>query len=297
MNRTKFPVKRRRTKFPSRNDRIRLIYPEYNWFEVQQPPYDQSQGEKLYNNVLWRERMRICRTNPQSPASALEDIACEINARVKITVHEVFKIGELLCIAKGICQQEGRGFQDWIHKTFKFSYPLAINFMNVYKQCMGLFDVAVHVHVSILYKISGPSFPEELRTFLLTQGNLEEITCSHVDNLYKKYKEGGYKFEAIADDINNKNHKQNVFRQTQRNINYCQQMLRVFDSLYNKLDYRTEYGDIEILDETDLEPESHQIQLLLFQIVVPAIDNLKQAIKESKKILDQVSRDINLSLR
>jgi hypothetical protein len=62
--------------------------------------------------------------------------------------------------------------------------------MNVYTQCMGIRDVAMHLPISILYKISKPSFPEELRYYLLSERNLEDISCNHVDRLYKKYRKG-----------------------------------------------------------------------------------------------------------
>jgi len=123
-------------------------------------------------------------------------LAEEIRVRIKITKREIFTIGELLYEAKKILQG---GFKQWIADNFDFSYDTAHNFMNVYQCCLGHNDLVENVKSSILYKLSAPSFPDELREFLFSQGGLVKMTNRKLEEILKKYKEGG--IDSIKDDF------------------------------------------------------------------------------------------------
>ena len=88
-------------------------------------------------------------------------MANEINVNAIILKKQLLKIGGLLTEAKKIT---GHGnFQNWVEHNCDFSYQTANNFMNVYKQCYGFPDVVEAIPSSVLYTISAPKFPNELR--------------------------------------------------------------------------------------------------------------------------------------
>ena len=91
--------------------------------------------------------------------------------------------------------------------TFRMdtNYDTANNFINVYKRLFGHQELVEKVKSSILYKISAPSFPEELTEYLLSRGGLREITNKKLDELVKLYREEGLDaiepiFEKVAEN-------------------------------------------------------------------------------------------------
>jgi hypothetical protein len=262
---------------------------DWDWNEPERP-YLEMPEKSLYDKVLWREEARSLGISYGTSNLSLDDIKLEIKGRIRITKNEVFKIGELLVLAKPLCQQARIHFQDWINANFEFSYETANNFMNVYKQCMGVRDIAMHLPLSVLYKISKPNFPEELRDWLLAQGNLEEISIDHVDGLLNKYREGGFKFEAVEDDIKEINRRYIVFRQTHDNIKICESTLQSLLYVKGKL----KYSEIELDwdDSSDMQPEASEITRNIYQTFDKCIAGLKETIKESNKILDACYKEI-----
>jgi hypothetical protein len=279
-----------RTKFP-RNEIFRKLFPPHDWdWEQPKRPYLELPEEALYNDVLSREKNRTVILNCTTPASILDSIAGLINARVKITINEIFKIGELLHVAKPYCQQAGIGYRDWVTKKFTFSYETSINYVHVYEQCMGVREIAIHLPMTVLYKISRPSFPDDLRDWLLAQGNLEEISCNHVDKLFKKYRSGEFKFEAIEDDINKINRSYKVFRQTHSNLRTCEKLLKSIIQLEEKLDYPNYEVDWD--DPNEIEPEAVEITKMVFATFDEIINKLKVTVKESNRKLDHYHNQI-----
>lgn len=178
---------------------------DYRFDDRGKDPFDENQCyyASMYHKALKCEQLRVIWTSNQSmadqPKEFLDRLATEIKCRIKITQSEIFKIGEILVLAKKVCQQNNLGFKDWIRDTFDFSYETANNFMNVYTHCMGNRHVALKMKPSLLYKVSSPSFPDELREWLFEKGNLSKITNGKLKGLQQKFKKGGW--EAIQEDV------------------------------------------------------------------------------------------------
>lgn len=215
----------------------------------------------------------------------LDHIRDEILIRIKITKQEIFKIGELLVHAKHVCQESGLGYEDWIKDNFDFSLKTANNFVNVFQQCMGIRDVAIHLPTSILYQISAPSFPKELKDFLITNGNLEKITNGHFKKLTQKYKEGGFK--AIEPDMKEINHTYTMKRHTQYTLDICQNAYDILNDLRKKINQRSKQTSHDA-HNFDTLPESDEINTKLLLALEDAGNILFCAINESEDILKQI---------
>lgn len=164
---------------------------------------DKDRYKSMYHKALKLEQLRVIQSSnnfmSEHPKDFLDLLADEIKCRVKITQSEIFKIGEILVLAKKICQQNNLGFKDWIKDTFDFSYETANNFMNVYTHCFGFRHIALKMKPSLLYKVSSPSFPDELREWVFEKGNLSRITNGELTGLQQKFKKGGW--EAVQEDV------------------------------------------------------------------------------------------------
>lgn len=245
-------------------------------------------GSSLYDEALSLEEERVYELGALEPAKQLEWVKGEILVRLKITKNEIFKIGELLWMAKRICQQEGMKFQEWIRENCDFSYETANNFMNVFKYCFGMRDVALKISSSILYKISAPGFPEELRDYLFEQGQLEEMTNGRLRELTKRYKEGG--FEAIEDDIQELHRGHLVYRQTCFTLDMCENALRTLEGLQQKIKQRGRGRAYSIPIEDQIksdEPEAFGVNMELSSALQTGIDALEKATRESHYTLGQ----------
>lgn len=160
--------------------------------------------------------------DPGQARRLLEGIAEEIRVRVKITKNEIFTIGGLLLEAKQLTRGE---FQKWIEENLDFSYETALNFMQVYQCCFGHREVLREVKASVLYRISAPGFPEELREHLFANGGaLEQMNNKQINQLVEKYKQGG--FEAVREAMERMNDV----------VNYYDQMAYILDALKRIID-------------------------------------------------------------
>ena len=154
--------------------------------------------EEHYDNLMKQDYdratyLRLVRIHsyPYGHEARLPDIVEEIYYRVRITKKEIFNIGELLVEAKQIV---GHGnFKKWIADYFDFSYETAKNFMNVYAACLAEPDVVTTMKASVLYRISAPGFPEDLREYIFEQG---DISLSRVDDFWRKDKTGELDLES-----------------------------------------------------------------------------------------------------
>jgi len=246
-------------------------------------------NSSLYDDALRAEEVRAFELTSLEPATRLEMIEKEVKLRVKITKNEIFKIGELLCLAKNICKQEGTKFQEWILERFDFSYETAHNFMNVYIHCYGLRTVAMSVKASILYKIAAPSFPEELREYLFTQGRLDKLTNKAFGKITAKYKEGG--LEAIEEEVAELNRASLACRQTCYTLDMVENCLRTLEALKQKIEARGRNdgcaGMIEFAEQIKSdEPVAAKINSLLWNAFNTATETIEKAMKESEDILE-----------
>jgi hypothetical protein len=223
--------------------------------------------DSLYDKVAELEQQRAY------SGYDLRNLAIEINARVKITTDEIFKIGELLYRAKKLCSQEKIKFQDWIEKSVNFSYETANNFMHVFRYCFGLRHVAMQVSPSILYKVSAPGFPEEFRDYLFRTGRLEKMTNGMLGAITKRYREGGY--DAIRADVEKLNDFILLQRQTRYTFDLCHNALKTLQAMKTKLP-NMERAFIE----DDFQPEALAINKRLVTTLEGSIAALDKAIKE-----------------
>ncbi len=91
----------------------------------------------------------------------LDSLAEEITHRSNALKHQIYEIGRLLCDVKKLLPH-GK-FDEWVEKKTSFSKSTAINFMRVYKTCLGYPEVVQFFKPSDLYIISAPNFPEDFR--------------------------------------------------------------------------------------------------------------------------------------
>jgi len=124
--------------------------------------------------------------NPQQ-LPLIED---EIKARIRRTKKEIYKIGELLVKAKSLVPP-GK-FKSWIKENFEdLSYPTAVNFMRVYKCCLGRPSIVQTIGISILYQITAPSFPRDLRKHIFEHGDIpRKIRNKDMKEIAERFKRG-----------------------------------------------------------------------------------------------------------
>ena len=152
--------------------------------------------DNIYARAESLRNLRIHNALEYGNPDRLQLLVEEINVRHLIMRREVFTIGELLYEARDILKGK---FQKWIQENFDFSYDTANNIIHVYQCCGAHKDLVKNLNPTFLYRLSAPSFPEELRESLFAQGNLENMKLEHLKALLTEYKEKG--FEAIKDKL------------------------------------------------------------------------------------------------
>lgn len=152
-------------------------------------------GRTIYDKLIAARKERKYLFSGDD-AEYLRSIADEVKLHIKITTLSIFAIGELLFEAKRlIAKKRVPGtFQGWIGENFDFSYDTAQNFMHVYTACLGHRHLLEGVKPTILYRISEPAFPGELRDALFSNGAeaLKKMTNRDVTKLARKYEKEGW---------------------------------------------------------------------------------------------------------
>lgn len=255
-------------------------FPQGSYFDEQYKKMDSSPF--LYDLAYKLEIKGSYDLEELNDDEKLSRIVEVIKIRTKITALEAFKIGRLLHIAKSICNSKHIRFRKWITENFDFSYETGINFVHVYQNCLGMVDVAVHLPLSLLYKISQPSFPKELREFLFTQQNISSITVVNLKDLSDRYKKGG--FEAIRESVEKWNFEFDIYEQTRFVIDRCKGLVNEMKS--NKYQIMNKYGyykeDRFIQKDRELLPISNEINKKLLNAIHEGIGILENAIKEAE---------------
>lgn len=255
----------------------------YNFQEDWRDPENGIIHDHIYEESKFHEEQEAFDLVSLEPETQLNQIAKHIKLRIKITQYEIFKIGELLTMAKKICRENKMGFKEWIDQNFDISYETANNFMNVFKQCFGQRKVALKIPPTILYKVSAPNFPEELREYLFERANFNELTNGKLANLKKRYDEGG--LEAIIDDIEEINRATIVERQLKRRFDLVENYLRHLYEIIQK--YKNDYTGNEVvefeLQLESLEPEAKKITKGLYQALETSYIELESSLKDVSK--------------
>ncbi len=148
----------------------------YPFLDVEQKIGSTENLMKLYNEAMEEEKFRAYEFNSLGPDVQLEYIADKIPLRTKISNRERFIIGDMLHIAKRICQQLKIGFQKWIEDKTDITYETAKNYMHLYTYSLGYLELALNIDPTLLYKISAPGFDQELRDWLFKNANLCNIS-------------------------------------------------------------------------------------------------------------------------
>lgn len=179
----------------------------------------------------------------------LDDLAAEIKLRGKICKREIFKVGELLTEAKRLT---GHGnFKQWVEDNCDFSYETANNFMNAYKYCLGYFEFLETIPSSIIYMVSSPNFPSDLREYLFTTGEIKLINVrDELRDLLEKYKNSEIDFTSpelnklfkVKRDDNAFNHYINL-------LDSLQQELTKYFNIFDNLDHPIKYIPKEVTQE------------------------------------------------
>lgn len=161
--------------------------------------------------------------------------------------------------------------------------------MHVFIHCIGLRDMALEIPTSILYQISAPSFPQELRDYLLMSGNLKKISNKEIKKLVQKYQEEG--IESIEKDIDELTRCNIVLRQVHYTFDLCESVLRILDDLEQKIKSRGQsniWAFDEYKDQTQYhQPEAAQINLRLYDAVINAFSTLDGAVSASRREIDE----------
>lgn len=263
-----------------RNVRTKDGPPEYVFEAERRDPKDFLSGS-VYDVANRLEEETMFEIDGYEPTAILNHIAEEIKIRIRITGNEIFKIGELLCKAKKVCQANKISFKEWISKNCKFSYETAINFMHTFKYCMGFRYIAYEIPPSILYKISQPSFPEELREFLFTHGGLESMSNGTLNKLAKKAKVEG--IEAIEEEVEEIGKQSQVYHQTSNIMDMFEHLLRTLVDAKSRLENDGRYDFKSRIEGFQELPK--EINIRLFAALEEAIMILKTPYDKSWKEL------------
>lgn len=269
--------KLRRTKFPIKRS------PTPDHFEKEMEGLGIELGKSIYEEANQHEDIELFEIDGFNTEDQLQSIAEQIRVRTKISQREIFKIGGLLCRAKQICIKDQIGFKDWIDKTFDFCYKMANNFMNVHKYCLIYQNAAVQIPRSILYKISAPNFPEELRQYVFETADFDELTNKKFAKLKKKYDEDG--LEALDGHIKEMSRAELVKRQIASRLDLTENILRKMKQLNDKFRagiYGQELVAFEVQMDS-LEPEASEISKSLYRVIEQSYNAIKKALKEAEQ--------------
>jgi hypothetical protein len=242
--------------------------------------FEPGQGVSLYNYTLQAQNDRIFHADAND-ISFLDFIESEIEARIKITKREIFNIGELLFEAKKVCRKHNVSFQRWIGDKFDFSYETANNFMNVFKYCFAYRRFAEQIPTSILYKISQPSFPDELRDYLFTKGNIETITNGQLKQIVRKYHDEG--MEAIEGDIDYIKDAQ----YTRKQIGYSLDLIKsAIHSLHKAKTQVEQQGNDHLeVSENALTDTAKEINGMIHDVIERSLSDIESVYEECESIV------------
>lgn len=143
------------------------------------------------------DRQNLSREDQQART---DSIAREIHLRIGSIKKNIFEVGKLLVDAKKIL---GKGkFSDWVKNEVGVCQKTAINYMNIYKQCMGVPYLVEYFKPSVLYEICSPSFPEPLREELLNNAHgVHDYSRKEFLTVVAKFRKG--EIDIKSDEVQN----------------------------------------------------------------------------------------------
>ena len=252
--------------------------------------FERKEGfhKSIYDHLLWLEEITNFELTTLDDESKLEHLSKEISVRLRIGKRQIFKIGEILTKAKKICQESKTNFKQWIELNCDFSYETAHNYMNVYKYCLSFERIAEEIPDSILYRLSSPSFDEELREYLLMSGSLIEISGGKFKHIVDKFHEGG--IEAVEKEVEEFGTAHLFYRQVNYTLDIAESALRSLIDFKRKIECRggSNKGIVEFeVQAESMLPESCEVNIKLYEAVETAIKILDECLSESRKQIDK----------
>jgi hypothetical protein len=223
------------------------------------------------------------------PKEQLERIESLISISVKITSLEAFKFGKYFIIARRACRLCKIRFPEWLDESFKISHKTAVNYMNVYRNCLSMMSIAVKIPISILVKISAPSFSEELREYLFEHGDLEKMSNKALKHLIELHKDG--KFEEIKNCVETWNSHIYICRQTEYVLDRYRAIYTDLRSMKTKIEKK--YGiRVAGMEEWDkLLPDAKNAIIILLSAINEAISILEKPLIVVEDIIFKLNCD------
>ncbi|MBV5329979.1 MAG: hypothetical protein JZU65_20530 [Chlorobium sp.] len=230
-----------------------------------------GEARTLYTQASYCRESILYGGKAMDSDALLSAIAEEIGIRVKITQQEMFFIGELLSHAKALMKSTTGDFKGWVEKNCGFGYHTALNFINVYIACMGKLEFVRYVKPSILYQISAPQFPEQLRDLLMFSEMLEGMKNSDVKDILLEYQEKGH--DEVKKKLENKSRISLSLEHSRRHIDGLQKAiyeLQKIDSSFGKIERNIghELGK-------GITPEGDSINSIITKALRRSISDLK----------------------
>ncbi len=269
------------------------VFPASHFSEEEYGSPSNPFNQRIYDSALKLENIRVHEFNLMEPEKQLESLKIEIQVRLRITAQEIFLIGELLILSKQVCLTSGLKFQEWISENFTFSYETANNFMNVYKHCLGYRELAMQIKPSVLYKLSSPGFPDELRRYLFEETRIDEMTNGTLRRITEKFKTGGFK--AIQEDVERLSHANLVYQQTNFIINEIENCYRTLEHYRLKMQglghSSGKFGHIEI-GRHHRENEANWVIDRIDKLMKRTLNDFRNTLKECHDYTDRFYRDV-----
>ena len=172
---------------------LEQIKSKYDWLiDSISKPLDKNKLKNAVNSFVGNSEISAFdyASLDQTTAEFLLQETKEIKSLMKRTVEGIIETGERLHRVKQRLQHGE--FMTWVENEIKCHYSTALHFMRVWEtfgeQKEQIVDVGINV--SVLYLLSAPSMPEELRTEIVEMakaGNL--VSFAEAKRLKKEYAE------------------------------------------------------------------------------------------------------------
>ena len=172
---------------------LELIRNKYDWLvDSISKPLDKNKLKNAVNSFIGNSELSAFdyTSLDQTTAEFLLQETQEIKSLMKRTVEGIIETGERLHRVKQRLQHGE--FMTWVENEIKCHYSTALHFMRVWEtfgeQKEQIADVGINV--SVLYLLSAPSMPEQLRTEIVEMAKAgNPVSFAEAKRLKKEYTE------------------------------------------------------------------------------------------------------------
>jgi hypothetical protein len=247
---------------------------------------------KLKENKMRKKKEKRVKQKNAGDSTNQDELPKIINEIKSISINiksEMYRIGELLVRGKKIF---GHGnFQKWITDNFEFSYQTALNFMNVYKCCLGRPYIVKTIKSSILYMIAAPDFPEDLREHIFERSRkLKKIKNKNLRSIYRRFKKKELDFDSSEiKNLFKKNKRrfadENYSKEIYDSMNKMNKLERTVLSLTSKIKWPVHPSTKRVELEDD---ESKRVNKILKKLV-NAVQILRPELRDQNENPEEIS--------